>query len=234
MKSEYDAALMKNAHGMPNAATAAAASAGPSARAMLNVIELSAIADAEVARARTSEVTSACCAGAENALTTPISSANTITSGAPTRSASASAPSVALSTHRDALRHEQQPPPVEPVGGAARPRRQHEHGRNWQKLRTPSRNAEPVSRKTSSDAARFWNQVPLAESALPTKYGPKSRCPMTWNAARGPRQLRRLQLPARHRRSLPACGAAGAAPQTTAALLDREGSVHRSTRGAAQ
>jgi hypothetical protein len=36
-------------------------------------------------------------------------------------------------------------------------------------LRTPSRNAECVSRKTRIDAARFWNQVPLAEVALPTK-----------------------------------------------------------------
>jgi hypothetical protein len=38
-----------------------------------------------------------------------------------------------------------------------------------QKLRTPSRKAECVSRKTSSDAARFWNHVPLAELALPAK-----------------------------------------------------------------
>jgi glycine/D-amino acid oxidase-like deaminating enzyme len=42
-------------------------------------------------------------------------------------------------------------------------------GKNWQKLRTPRRNGECVRRKTRIDAARFWNQVPLAEAALPTK-----------------------------------------------------------------
>jgi hypothetical protein len=42
-------------------------------------------------------------------------------------------------------------------------------GTNWQKLRTPSRKAECVSRKIRIDAARFWNQVPLADAALPAK-----------------------------------------------------------------
>jgi hypothetical protein len=37
-----------------------------------------------------------------------------------------------------------------------------------------------------SEAARFWNQVPLAEAALPTKYGPKLRCPISRSAAAGP------------------------------------------------
>src|SRR5438046_8588512 len=41
----------------------------------------------------------------------------------------------------------------------------------------------------SSDAARFWNQVPLAESALPAKYGPKFRCRISANAAAGPVEL---------------------------------------------
>jgi hypothetical protein len=36
-------------------------------------------------------------------------------------------------------------------------------------LRTPSRKAECVSRKIRIDAARFWNQVPLADAALPAK-----------------------------------------------------------------
>jgi len=36
-------------------------------------------------------------------------------------------------------------------------------------LSTPRRNGECVSRKTRIDAARFWNQVPLADAALPTK-----------------------------------------------------------------
>jgi hypothetical protein len=40
---------------------------------------------------------------------------------------------------------------------------------NYAKLSTPSSSAECVCRKMSSDAARFWNQVPLAESALPAK-----------------------------------------------------------------
>src|SRR5205809_632325 len=39
-------------------------------------------------------------------------------------------------------------------------------GTKLQKLRTPSRNAECVSRYTSSAEARFWNHVPLAEVAL--------------------------------------------------------------------
>jgi hypothetical protein len=43
-----------------------------------------------------------------------------------------------------------------------------------------------VSRKTRIDAARFWNQVPLAEAALPTKYGPKLRERTTRQAATGP------------------------------------------------
>jgi hypothetical protein len=55
-----------------------------------------------------------------------------------------------------------------------------------QKLRTPSRNAECVSRYTSSDAARFWNQVPLAELALPAKYGAKLRSRISLRATRGP------------------------------------------------
>src|SRR5690242_11981900 len=57
---------------------------------------------------------------------------------------------------------------------------------NCEKLRTPSRNAECVCRKMSSAAARFWNQVPLAESAFPTKYGPNERRRISANAAAGP------------------------------------------------
>jgi hypothetical protein len=40
---------------------------------------------------------------------------------------------------------------------------------NCAKLSTPSRSAECVWRKTSRDAARFWNQVPLADAAFPAK-----------------------------------------------------------------
>jgi hypothetical protein len=37
-----------------------------------------------------------------------------------------------------------------------------------------------------SDAARFWNHVPVADEALPTKYGPKLRWPIRRSAALGP------------------------------------------------
>jgi len=42
-------------------------------------------------------------------------------------------------------------------------------GANWENVRTPSRSSDPVSRKTRIAAARFWNQVPLADRALPKK-----------------------------------------------------------------
>ena len=59
-------------------------------------------------------------------------------------------------------------------------------GANWQNASTPSRNAEWVSRKTRIEPARFWNHVPLAEAALPAKYGPKFRERITRQAAPGP------------------------------------------------
>src|SRR5690242_4921354 len=49
----------------------------------------------------------------------------------------------------------------------------------------------------SSDAARFWNQVPLAESAFPAKYGPKFRCRTRAKTAAGPVALTRLFYPLR-------------------------------------
>jgi hypothetical protein len=42
-------------------------------------------------------------------------------------------------------------------------------GANCVNVRTPSRSSEPVSRKTRIAAARFWNQVPLADRAFPKK-----------------------------------------------------------------
>ena len=117
MKTRYDAELMKKAHGMPNAAIAAAASAGPLARAMLNVIELSAIAEPR-SRRETSDETIACCAGAENALTTPSSSANTITVTRADVVGEREHAERRAQHHGAALRDEQQPPPVEAVGGA--------------------------------------------------------------------------------------------------------------------
>ena len=69
---------MRNEAGIPSWETLSAPSAGPTARARLNVIELSATADG-ISAAGTSCVTSACCAGAENALIAPNPSANRIT-----------------------------------------------------------------------------------------------------------------------------------------------------------
>jgi hypothetical protein len=69
---------------------------------------------------------------------------------------------------RGRLADEKQPPAVEaaalPVQGART-----SIGANCAKLRTPRRRAECVSRKMRMAPARFWNHVPLAESALPTK-----------------------------------------------------------------
>jgi hypothetical protein len=42
-------------------------------------------------------------------------------------------------------------------------------GAKYEKVRTPSSSSDPVRRKTRIAAARFWNYVPLAESALPAK-----------------------------------------------------------------
>jgi hypothetical protein len=67
------------------------------------------------------------------------------------------------------LRDEQQPPAIEAIRERAGPWSETRIGRNWEKLRTPSRNAECVSRYTSSEAARFRNQVPLADAVLPRK-----------------------------------------------------------------
>lgn len=57
---------------------------------------------------------------------------------------------------------------------------------NCAKPSTPSRSSDPVSRKMRIPAASVWNQVPLAERAFPTKYGPKSRLAMRRAASRGP------------------------------------------------
>ena len=51
------------------------------------------------------------------------------------------------------------------------------------------------------DAARFWNQVPLDDRALPAKYGPKLRWPISRSAADGP-------VAARGSRPVPPCAAA--------------------------
>jgi hypothetical protein len=42
-------------------------------------------------------------------------------------------------------------------------------GAKYENVRTPSSSSDPVRRKTRIAAARFWNHVPLADSAFPAK-----------------------------------------------------------------
>ncbi len=91
-KTRYEPALSRNEAGMPRYSTDAAAATGPAARAMLYVIELSAIAVGSSCGS-TSEATSACCDGIDVALVTPSPSATTITTHARASPAHASAAS---------------------------------------------------------------------------------------------------------------------------------------------
>src|SRR5439155_8469088 len=59
-------------------------------------------------------------------------------------------------------------------------------GTKFANCSTPSKNGEWVRSNTKSEAARFWNHVPLADAAFPTKYGPKFRWPISRSAADGP------------------------------------------------
>jgi hypothetical protein len=151
----------------------------------LNVIELSATA-VGTSGSSTSVAISACCAGAENALTTPRATASAITTSVGASSRCASRPRPPESTiatlwlTSSSVRRFQRSDVLPAHGARTR------IGMNCAKFRTPSRSAECVCRYTSSAAARFWNQVPLAESALPKKYGPKVRRRMSANAAAGP------------------------------------------------
>jgi hypothetical protein len=151
----------------------------------LNVIELSATAAGTSSR-RTSEAKSACWAGVENAVVIPCPSPKPMTSAAVASSSSVRSASVAERTAaagcvtRRSRRRSKRSAAL-PVQGARR-----SVGANWAKLRTPRRSSEPVSRKTRIAPARFWNHVPLADSALPTKYGANSRETMRRTAARGP------------------------------------------------
>jgi hypothetical protein len=135
---------------------------------MLKVIEFRPTAEVTSSPA-TSETKRACWAGVEKAVVRPCPSPNTITSGAVTTSKcvrSASVPertaAVGWVTRRSRRRSKRSA--ALPVQGARK-----SVGANWTKLSTPRRSAECVSRKTRIAAARFWNHVPLAESALPTK-----------------------------------------------------------------
>jgi hypothetical protein len=135
---------------------------------MLNVIELSATAEATSSRG-TSETKSACCAGVEKAVAIPWPKPNPITSAAVARSnwvrrARVAESPAAAGWLTSSRRRRSKRSAALPVHGARR-----SIGANCAKLRTPSRSAECVSRKTRMAPARFWNHVPLAERALPTK-----------------------------------------------------------------
>ena len=143
MKIRYENAFSPNAAGMPRYSTASAAVAGPIARARLNVIELSATA-VGTSCGSTSDGTSACWAGAENALTIPSAIASAITTAGGARPCQASTPSppertiatlwVTSSSCRQLKRSE-----AAPAHGAST-----RIGMNCEKLRTPSRSAECV------------------------------------------------------------------------------------------
>ena len=91
MKTRYESAFSPKAAGIPRYSTARAADAGPTARARLNVIELSATA-VGTSCVSTSCGIMACCAGAENALTIPSATASAITTAGGARSCQASSP----------------------------------------------------------------------------------------------------------------------------------------------
>ena len=113
--------------GMPSLRTESAASAGPTARARLYVIELSATADCSCDRGTRSAI-SACDAGAENALTTPSPSEKTHHDPDRREPRPGEHGEHAAERGRDELRHEHELAAVEAVGRAARPRREHEDG----------------------------------------------------------------------------------------------------------
>ena len=145
MKIRYETALRPNAAGMPRYWTARAALAGPIARARLNVIELRATA-VGTSGSSTSCVIIACCAGAENALTTPSATASAITTQVGARSRYASSPSPAESTtatdwvtsSSERRFQRSEAPPAQ--GASSR------IGMNCEKLSTPSSSAEWVWR----------------------------------------------------------------------------------------
>ncbi len=143
--ARYEAELIANDAGMPTVTMASAASAGPTARARLNVIELSATAVGR-SRSSTRPVTSAAWAGAANALATPRPSVNPITTHSVASPAKANTASVAdrtaaasSETMRTCLRSNRSA--AAPAQGESR-----RMAANCEKLRTPSRSSEPVSR----------------------------------------------------------------------------------------
>jgi hypothetical protein len=159
---------MANEAGIPSLRTESAASAGPTARARLYVIELSATADCRCERG-TRSASSASEAGAENALTTPSPrelSITTQTGASPPQASAASSALSAVATScetKTSLRRSKRSAALPDHGARSR------IGTKVANCRTPRRNGECVCRYTNRDAARFWNQVPLADDAFPTK-----------------------------------------------------------------
>jgi hypothetical protein len=177
--------LIANEAGIPSVLTDTPASTGPIARARLNVIEFSATAEPRCSFG-TRPPTRAMETGALNALITPSPSANTITTqtrASPPHASPARIPDSAAATSCvvTSRRRRSKRSAALPAHGAST-----STGTKLPKLSTPSRNGECVSRKTRIDAARFWNHVPLADAALPTKYGPKFRSRISRRAAAGP------------------------------------------------
>ena len=115
--------MIANEAGIPSLRTESAASAGPTARARLYVIELSATADCSCERGTRSAI-SACEAGAENALTTPSPSEQTHHDPDGREPCPREHGEHGAERGRDELRHEHELPAVEAVGGAARPGRE--------------------------------------------------------------------------------------------------------------
>ena len=137
--------MIANEAGIPSTRTETAASAGPIARARLNVIELSATAEASWSRGTRSPII-AIATGFVNALATPRPSANTITAqtrASPAQASPASAPLDAVAKSCDPIRSHRRSKrsAALPDHGASS-----STGMKFEKLRTPSRNAECVSR----------------------------------------------------------------------------------------
>jgi len=137
--------LIAKEAGIPSVRTESAASAGPTARARLYVIELSATAEPSCSRVTRSPI-SANDAGAANALPTPRMTAHAITTQTRASPAHASVASPALTTVdpswvTSSSRFRSNRSAALPAHGASS-----STGMKLQKLRTPSRKAECVRR----------------------------------------------------------------------------------------
>ena len=122
----YDRALSPKATAIPQWATTAAPRTGPMARERLNVSDDMARADG-TGPGGTRSGTMAWMAGTAKAHVNPITSTRPMTTGVVTSPAPCSAASSGGHRGGDDLGHDDEPPPVEAVGGRPRPRRQEEH-----------------------------------------------------------------------------------------------------------